>query len=241
MMTLGLFAVAAPGATGDSRLLGPVLVIAVVMVIGGLTLGVTAQQLTMQVDASKTGAPISKLIFGGFMEPATTGVWAEMWTPLLQRDATTSHGISQSGIALVGGRGGLASDSHGDAVGLRTEGLVMKVLHDHFAGALPVAGNGNAPQKPIKGVAGIDTSAKPSGSPTFPLDVFAALSADRKLLAISVVNPTETEQECELNLTGVQPAGVAKLRRITAPAGTPPAPAGRAPQDHLARRRHQCI
>jgi hypothetical protein len=37
--------------------------------------------------------------------------------------------------------------------------------------------------------------------------VFAALSADRKKVAVSVVNPTETTQDCELNLTGVQPAG----------------------------------
>ena len=49
----------------------------------------------------------------------------------------------------------------------------------------------------------IDTSARPSGSPTYPLDVFAALSADRRTMAISVVNPTETPQECDLTLAGV--------------------------------------
>jgi alpha-L-arabinofuranosidase len=131
------------------------------------------------------------------------------------------------GLAVAtGGMGGLANDSHGDAAGFRTEGLVTKVLHDHFAGALPVAVKGNSPQKPIKGVAGIDTSAKPSGSPTFPLDVFAALSADRKTLTVSVVNPTEAEQQCDLNLTGVQAAGAAKLWQITAPAATGAAPAG---------------
>ena len=97
------------------------------------------------------------------------------------------------GVA-TGGMGGVASDTYGDAIGLRMEGLVMKVLHDHFAGALPVAVNGNSPQRPAKGTVGIDTSARPSGSPTYPLDVFAALSADRKTLSISVVNPTETSR-----------------------------------------------
>ncbi len=124
----------------------------------------------------------------------------------------------------TGGMGTLANDAHGDAVGFRMEGLVMKVLHDHFAGALPVAVTGNSPQRAIKGAVGIDTSARPSGSPTYPLDVFAALSTDHKRLAISVVNPTETEQECDLSITGVQPVGAAKLWQLTAPAGAPTAP-----------------
>ncbi len=105
------------------------------------------------------------------------------------------------------------------------DGPVIKVLHDHFAGALPVAVNGNSPQHPIKGVVGIDTSARPSGSPTYPLDVLGALSADRKTLAISVINPTETSQDCELNLLGVQSVGAARLWQLTAPATVPAAPA----------------
>jgi alpha-N-arabinofuranosidase len=132
------------------------------------------------------------------------------------------------GLAVAtGGMGTVASDTYGDAIGLRMEGQVMKVLHDHFAGALPVAVTGNSPQRPTKGTVGIDNSARPSGSPTYPLDVFAALSADRKTLAISVINPTETPQECVLNLAGVQASGPARVSQLTAPAGplpTPPAP-----------------
>jgi alpha-N-arabinofuranosidase len=131
------------------------------------------------------------------------------------------------GLAVAtGGLRTLASDSHGDAIGLRMEGLVMKLLHDHFAGALPVAVTGDSPQLPTKGAVGIDTSARPSGSPTWPLDVFAALRADRRKMAVSVVNPTETPQECELKLAGVQPSGPTRVHRLTAPAGAPPAPAG---------------
>jgi alpha-N-arabinofuranosidase len=128
------------------------------------------------------------------------------------------------GVA-TGGMGGIAVDSYGDAVGLRMEGQVMKVLHDHFAGAVPVAVNGSSPQRPGKGVVGIDNSAKPSGSPTFPLDVFAALGADRKTLSISVVNPTEASQDCDLTLTGVQASGPASVSQLTAPPGPAPAPA----------------
>jgi len=38
----------------------------------------SAQPVTATIDAAHTSAPITKLIFGGFMEPATTRVWAEM-------------------------------------------------------------------------------------------------------------------------------------------------------------------
>jgi alpha-N-arabinofuranosidase len=132
------------------------------------------------------------------------------------------------GVA-TGGMGTLANDAYGEAVGYRLEGLVIKVLHDHFAGALPVAVNGNSPQHAIKGTLLVDLPARPSGSPTYPIDVFAALSSDHRKLAISVVNPTETTQDCELNLTGVQPSGAAKVWQLTAPAGTAPSPAGPGP------------
>jgi alpha-N-arabinofuranosidase len=130
------------------------------------------------------------------------------------------------GLAVAtGGMGTLANDAYGDAIGLRMEGLVMKLLHDRFAGALPVAVDGNSPQVPTKGTVAIDTSARPSGSPTYPLDVFAALSVDRKKMALSVVNPTETPQECDLNLAGVQRSGPTRVYQLTAPAGAAPAPA----------------
>jgi alpha-L-arabinofuranosidase len=121
------------------------------------------------------------------------------------------------GVA-TGGMGMLALDAYGDPAGFRMDGLVIKALHDHFVGALPVAVTGSSPQRAIKGAPGVDTSLKPSGSPTYPLDVFAALSASRGKLAISVVNPTETAQECDLNLTGVQPGEAARLWQLTAPA-----------------------
>ncbi len=131
------------------------------------------------------------------------------------------------GLAVAtGGMHTLAIDPYGDAIGLRMEGLVMKVLHDHFAGALPVAVDGDSPQVPGQGTVGIDDSARPSGSPTYPLDVFAALGADRKRMAISVVNPTETAQECDLSLAGVQASGPSKVHQLTAPAGALPADSG---------------
>jgi alpha-N-arabinofuranosidase len=131
------------------------------------------------------------------------------------------------GLAVAtGGMRGLAHDSYGEAIGLRREGLVMKVLHDHFAGAVPVAVEGESPQRPTKGTVAIDTSARPSGSPTYPLDVFAALRSDRGTMVLSVVNPTETPQECDLDLSGVRASGPTRVSRLTAPEGETPAPGG---------------
>ena len=39
-----------------------------------------SESLKVSIDASKSGGPINPLIFGGYMEPATTQVWAEMLT-----------------------------------------------------------------------------------------------------------------------------------------------------------------
>jgi alpha-N-arabinofuranosidase len=131
------------------------------------------------------------------------------------------------GLAVAtGGMGGVATDTYGEAIGLRMEGQVMKLLHDHFAGALPVAVDGDSPQVPTKGTVAIDNSARPSGSPTYPLDVFAARSADRKKVVVSVVNPTEQPQPCELKLAGARAIGPAKVYQLTAPATAPPAPTG---------------
>jgi alpha-N-arabinofuranosidase len=125
-------------------------------------------------------------------------------------------------VALAVATGGmmmLATDAHGDAIGYRPDGLLIKLLHDRFAGALPVAVNGNSPQQIIRGTVAVDLSARPSGSPTYPLDIFAAMSANRETLVISVVNPTELEQECEITFSGAHPAGGARLWQLTAPQG----------------------
>jgi alpha-N-arabinofuranosidase len=135
-------------------------------------------------------------------------------------------------VALAVATGGmmtLASDSHGDAIGYRLDGLLIKLFHDRFAGTLPVGIMGNSPQHTIKGTVAVDLSARPSGSPTYPLDIFAALSADKKTMIISVVNPTETTLDCDLTILGVQPAGGSKLWQLTAPPGKTSAPTGFGP------------
>jgi alpha-N-arabinofuranosidase len=167
-------------------------------------------------------APRNRPVSANAPAPVSTPMVNPLTNALVYHEFFRHSDMVALGVA-TGGMNTLAIDGFGDPNGYRMEGLVVKVLHDHFAGALPVVVSGHSPQHTIKGAAWVDLPAHPSGSPTWPLDIVAALSADRKRLAVSVVNPTEVSQECELNLTGVQPVGKVRFWRLTAPANVPPA------------------
>jgi alpha-N-arabinofuranosidase len=110
-------------------------------------------------------------------------------------------------------------------------GLVYKMYGDHFVGAIPVALSGNSPQPAPKYPAGgPDQPAKSSGSPTYPLDMVAALSPDRKYMIVSVVNATESEQKFDLSVTGAHVAGPSKLWQLTASSFNALNRVGQAPQ-----------
>ena len=119
-------------------------------------------------------------------------------------------GAQTAGFSLI--------DFNKTASTLNGLGLVYKLFGDHFVGAIPVALSGNSPQPAPKYPAGSpDQPEKPSGSPTYPLDMYAALSPDRKFLIVSVVNATESEQKVDLSVTGVHVAGPSTLWQLTAP------------------------
>ena len=108
-------------------------------------------------------------------------------------------------------------DNTGEAVGFAAEGLVMKLMANHFTGAFPVQVSGNSPPQPMSGTPMVDIGTKPTGSPTYPLDVLAAFSSDKKNFLLSVVNPTEEAQEFSPQITGVKLRGPGKLWQIAAP------------------------
>jgi alpha-N-arabinofuranosidase len=107
-------------------------------------------------------------------------------------------------------------DDIGEAVGFSAEGLVMKLMANHFTGALPLEVSGNTPQQPVRGTPMVDMGSKPTGSPTYPLDVLAALSGDRKTFLLSVINPTEEAQEFSPRIAAVKLRGPGKLWQIAA-------------------------
>jgi alpha-N-arabinofuranosidase len=118
-------------------------------------------------------------------------------------------GAQTSGVSLI--------DFNRTASTINGLGLVYKMFGDHFAGAIPVALTGNSPQPgPRFPVGSPDQPEKSSGSPTYPLDLYASLTSDRKYLILSVVNATESEQKVDLSVTGAHLAGPSIQWQLTA-------------------------
>ena len=63
----------------------------------------------------------------------------------------------------------------------------------------------------------MDKGPTPTGSPTYPLDVFAAFSGDRKRLLISVVNPTEDGHSFTPRIRALRLRERGKLYQIAPP------------------------
>ena len=85
----------------------------------------------------------------------------------------------------------MMSETRTDAV-LNPTGLLFKMYRDHF-GTIPVQVSGDSPQPKPLYPAGGDQPAVNPGSPTFPLDVSAALSGDRTVFTFAVLNPSDSD------------------------------------------------
>ncbi len=107
-------------------------------------------------------------------------------------------------------------DFNQTAATLNTNGLLFSLYGEHLgADAIPVALTGNSPQPaPLQHIVG-DLPRTSAGSPTYPLDMVAALSADHKFLTLAVVNATDSVQKFALTVNGVHLSGEATLWRMT--------------------------
>lgn len=106
----------------------------------------------------------------------------------------------------------MLSEDRTDAV-LSPTGLLFKMYREHF-GSIPVEVSGDSPQpKPIYPAGGDQPKVNP-GSDTYPLDVSAALSADRKALTFAVLNPSDSEQQLKLSINGAKLSSQGHLWRM---------------------------
>jgi len=94
----------------------------------------------------------------------------------------------------------MMSQTRTEAV-LNPTGLLFKMYRDHF-GVIPVEVSGDSPQPRPIFPAGGDQPAVNPGSDTYPLDVSAALSEDRKTLTFAVLNPSDAKQSMKLASQG---------------------------------------
>ncbi|MGO9231896.1 MAG: alpha-N-arabinofuranosidase [Bryobacteraceae bacterium] len=103
----------------------------------------------------------------------------------------------------------MMSQTRTEAV-LNPTGLLFQMYRDHF-GAIPVEVSGDSPQpKPIYPAGGDQPAVNP-GSDTYPLDVSAALSEDRKTLTFAVLNPSDSRQRMRLSIDGAKLASQGHL------------------------------
>lgn len=107
---------------------------------------------------------------------------------------------------------------------LNDNAQVFKIYRDHF-GTLPVDVSGSAPQPKPADPPGGEQPTVNAGSDTFPLDVVAAWTQDRRALTVAVLNPTDVEQPLTLTLAGAALAGSGTLWRLASTEATGQNPA----------------
>ncbi len=95
-------------------------------------------------------------------------------------------------------------------------GVLFKLYNRHF-GTIPVEVAGNSPQPAPKWPVGGDQPRVNAGSPTYPLDVAAALTGDRKALTVSAVNATDTAQQLDVSLAGFHARAEGRMWRLSGP------------------------
>ena len=96
---------------------------------------------------------------------------------------------------------------------LNPTGLLFKMYREHF-GSIPVEVSGDSPQpKPIYPAGGDQPAVNP-GSDTYPLDLSAAFTEDRKTLTFAVLNPSDSEQQLKLSIIGTKLASGGHLWRM---------------------------
>jgi len=147
---------------------------------------------------------------GGFNRSSTLKVglaYGMIFNEMLRHTDFLKMAAHTTGLSML--------DFNRTASTLSTTGLVFKLYADHFVGAIPVELSGNSPQPAPKYPAVGDQPDRTSGSPTYPLDMSAALSPDHKYLILSVVNATESPEEFDLSVLGVRPNGPGKAWQLT--------------------------
>jgi alpha-N-arabinofuranosidase len=112
-----------------------------------------------------------------------------------------------------------AIEFNADGAALSTTGLLFQLYRDHF-GTVPVRVDGSSPVPAPLYPVGADQPKINAGSPTYPLDLSAALSSDGKSLTVAVINATESDQALDLKIKGANFRANGRLWRMTGPSLT---------------------
>lgn len=119
---------------------------------------------------------------------------------------------------------------------ISAKGRVFQLYNQHF-GVIPVAVGGNSPVPAPRYPIGGDQPSVNTGSPTWPLDVSAALTRDRSALVVAVVNATEQARSLQIDVGGFAARRSGRSWRLTGPNLDAQNRVGAAPQITIAERR----
>ncbi|WP_235075810.1 alpha-L-arabinofuranosidase C-terminal domain-containing protein [Asticcacaulis sp. AC460] len=108
-------------------------------------------------------------------------------------------------------------------------GRLYQMYNQHF-GTIPVQVTGNSPVPAPQYPAGGDQPRVNAGSATYPLDLSAALTADRSALIVAVVNATEQAQSLNLSLDGFKARKTGRVWKLTGPSVEAQNQVGKAPE-----------
>lgn len=108
-------------------------------------------------------------------------------------------------------------------------GLLFLLYRKHF-GTTPVNVDGNSPVPAPKWPVGGDQPSVNAGSPTYPLDLSAALSSDGSTLTVAAINATADTQTVNLSLGGFTAKSSGRLWRLSGTSLTAVNRIGQAPQ-----------
>jgi alpha-N-arabinofuranosidase len=192
---------------------------------------VRAESEHFQTYLERIPAMRQKHITVALDEWAYSGTAPGAYKPVLAYAWGLNELFRHSDVFTMGGftfAGSTLSASRTDAV-LNPIGLMFALYSQHF-GRIPLAVSGNSPQPERTGRVGAETPNVNAGSPTYPLDVAAALSEDGKTLTVSVVNPSESALKLQLDLHGVVVSGPGHVWRMAPPSVTSAIVVGREPQ-----------
>jgi len=92
---------------------------------------------------------------------------------------------------------------------LSATGLLFQLYNRHF-GRIPLDVEGDSPVPPPAYPIGGDQPRINTGSDTWPLDVSAALTSDRRALTVAVVNASDEERSLSIAIRGARTAGAGR-------------------------------
>ena len=107
-----------------------------------------------------------------------------------------------------------AIDYNSTSAVYNSRGLLYKMFREHF-GTIPVAVEGHSPQPAPKYPPYGDQPTENAGSPTYPLDMVAALTDDHRYLTVAVINATDAAQRVNLGVSGRRLTGPSTVWQMT--------------------------